>query len=92
MTRLWRVGRWMLAAVVVAWIVWQATEILQGAPGIVLTRIAIGLVDLGAVLLGATVLVVAVAMQVAATSSVHTVALATKLNVAAVHGAGDRAP
>jgi hypothetical protein len=41
--------------------------------------------DLGVPWIGAVVLIVAVLVQVAATSAVHTVALATKLNVAAAH-------
>lgn len=51
-------------------------------PGIVLTRVAVGLIDIGVPWIGGFVLVVAVLVQVAATSSVRTVVLATKLNVA----------
>lgn len=63
-----------------------ALTLVALAPGIVLTRVAVGLMNVGVPSVGAVVLVVAVIIQVAATSSVHTVALATKLNVAASHG------
>ena len=62
-----------------------ALTLVALTPGLVLTRVAVGLMDLGVPWIGALVLIVAVLVQVAATSSVHTVALATKLNVAASH-------
>ena len=62
-----------------------ALTLVALTPGLVLTRLAVGLIDLGVPWIGAVVLVVAVLVQVAATSSVHTVALATTLNVAASH-------
>jgi hypothetical protein len=55
-------------------------------PGIVLARVAVGLMGLDVPGIGVLVLVLAVVLQVAATSSVHTVALATKLNVASANG------
>jgi hypothetical protein len=62
-----------------------ALTLVALTPGLVLTRVAVGLMNIGAPWIGAAVLVVAVLVQVAATSAVHTVALATKLNVAASH-------
>jgi hypothetical protein len=62
-----------------------ALTLVALSPGLVLTRAAVGLMDVGVPWIGAVVLIVAVLVQVAATSSVHTVALATKLNVAASH-------
>jgi hypothetical protein len=60
-----------------------ALTLVALAPGFVLTRIAVVLLNLDVNVIGAAVLVVAVFVQVAATSSVRTVVLATKLNVAA---------
>jgi hypothetical protein len=62
-----------------------ALTLVALTPGFVLTRIAVALMDLDVPWAGAVVLVVAVLVQVAATSSVRTVVLATKLNVAASH-------
>jgi hypothetical protein len=59
-----------------------ALTLVALAPGFVLTRIAIALMNLDVRWIGAAVLVVAVLVQVAATSSVRTVVLAAKLNVA----------
>jgi hypothetical protein len=57
------------------------------APGLVLTRLAVALMNLDVQWIGVVALIVAVLVQVAATSSVRTVVLATKLNVAASHQA-----
>ena len=62
-----------------------ALTLVALTPGLVLTRVAVGLMNLGVPWIGAVVLIVAVLVQVAATSSVRTVVLVTKLNVAASH-------
>jgi hypothetical protein len=51
-------------------------------PGLLLTRLAVFLMGLGAPSIGVLVLVVAIVLQIAATSSVHTVSIATKVNAA----------
>lgn len=65
-----------------------ALTLVALTPGFVLTRIAVALMSLDVRWIGAVVLLVAVFVQVAATSSVRTVVLATKLNVAASHRNG----
>ena len=59
-----------------------ALTLVALAPGLLLTKLALGLMDLEVPWIGTVVLAIAVLVQVAATSSVHTVALATKLAVA----------
>jgi hypothetical protein len=69
-----------------------ALTLVALAPGLVLTRVAVGLMNVGAPWIGAVVLIIAVLVQVAATSSVRTITLATKLNVAASNEATPSSP
>lgn len=66
-------------------ILMAALTLVALTPGLVLTRVAVAIMNLDVPWIGWVVLIVAVLVQVAATSSVRTVALATKLNVAASH-------
>jgi hypothetical protein len=59
-----------------------AITLVALAPGFALNRLGLGLIGLGLPWLGVVVLVFATIVQVAATSSAHTVSLATKLQVA----------
>lgn len=65
------------------------------APGLVLNRLSVALIDVGVPAGGVVLLAGAVILQIAATSSAHTVALATKVKVIAEReqpsdGRGDR--
>jgi hypothetical protein len=58
-----------------------AITVLAITPGLVLNRLSVALIDRGIPVGGAVLLVGAVIIQMAATSSVHTVTLATKVKV-----------